>query len=237
MVKEKKTDILVLQTGSIEITDMNIKDGLKNPPEKIEAHKHDWFRKVEMDSTNLFNIAQDALANDKHIKKVVILKRLPRYDNVPDEISKIKSDLSEYGNQVYDQIMLRRGHPSNIQIIELNLKCSDSQYLKNIIFGNPGEAHVDGVHLRGKASSRHFTYRAVQAILPIIKQQRRVVTNQRPASDDSPSANHEPVFSQGPNRDYADAVNGGKNKTHQRETGSSIPTQNRFSSFYDNQGN
>ena len=154
-----------------------VKDGLKNLSDKIEAHKNDWFRKVEKDSTNLFNIAQDALAHDKNIKKVVILKRLPRYDNVPNEISKIKSDLSEYGNRVYDQLMLRRGRPSKIQILELDLKCSDSQYLKNIIYGNPGDAHVDGVHLRGKASSRHLTYSAVQSLLPIIKHQRRVVTN------------------------------------------------------------
>ena len=255
-IKKKQTDSLILQTGSIEITDMNIEEGLKNSQEKIEAYKHEWFKKVEKDSTNLFNIAQDAIAQDSDIGKVVILKRLPRYDNMPKEIRKMRSDLSEYGNQVYDQLMLRTGHPSKIQIMELDLKCSDSQYLKYVIFGNPSEGQSDGVHLRGKGSSRHLTYRAVQALLPIIKNQRRVLANQGPAFTDNLSTNQEPLFSherkqqsdssRGAPRGYADAVNRGNNRTqtrenrtmnHNHETGFPIPTQNRFSSFYDNQGN
>ena len=37
-------------------------------------------KKVEDDSTNLFNIAEEAIANSDKLRKIVILKRLPRYD-------------------------------------------------------------------------------------------------------------------------------------------------------------
>ena len=93
---------------------------------------------------------------------------MPRFDDTSKEIRKIRSDLSEYGNFVYDQIWLKRGRPDKIQIVELDIKCSQSGYLRSIIFGNQGEQRFDGVHLRGKGASRHFTYRAVQAIKPVI---------------------------------------------------------------------
>ena len=36
VVREKETDILVLQTGSIEITDLNIEKAFNDAPENIE---------------------------------------------------------------------------------------------------------------------------------------------------------------------------------------------------------
>ena len=50
----------------------------------------------------------------------------------------------------------------------MNSGCSDSLFLKQIIMGNPGSKLYDGVHLRGSEASRHFTYRAVQAIKPAV---------------------------------------------------------------------
>ena len=41
--------------------------------------------------------------------------------------------------------------------------------LFRIQIGNPGESKFDGLHLKGKFASRHFSYRAIQAILPLIK--------------------------------------------------------------------
>ena len=165
MLSEKKeTDILILQTGSIEITDMNIEKALKDAPENIEKYKQEWFKKVEKDSIKLFDVAEAALAQDEAIENVIIIKRLPRFDKASEDIRRLKSDLSEYGNQVYDQQFIKRGRPGKIKIVELDLKCSESGYLRSIIFGNPGESKFDGLHLRGKFASRHFSYRAIQAI-------------------------------------------------------------------------
>ena len=139
-----------------------------------------------------------------------------------------------------------------IKIVELDLKCSESGYLRSIIFGNPGESKFDGLHLRGKFASRHFSYRAIQAILPVIKYpncerdcpqqiyQRSIWTNQRPVFDDKVSTNKEPAFTgqqwqssrvsrnknQGKqNRDYADIVRRG-NKNQQAGAELNVPTSN-----------
>ena len=180
VIDEKETDILVLQTGSIEITDLNINEALKDTPEKIQMYKKEWFEKVEKDSTNLFDVAEAALAQDDTLEKVLIVKRLQRYDRGSKEVTKIKSDLSEFANSVYDQLWLKRGSPEKIQVLELNLKCSESKYLKSIIFGNPGQPNYDGVHLRGKFAGRHFTYRAVQAIKSVLERTpKSVPSNQK----------------------------------------------------------
>ena len=79
-------------------------------------------------------MAQDALRKNNRIGKVIIVKRLPRYDRSSNDILKIKSELSEFANRVYDQIWQKMGSPGNIQIVDIDLQCSSSAYLRNLIF-------------------------------------------------------------------------------------------------------
>ena len=79
----------------------------------------------------------------------------------------IKLQLSKYANKIYDQLWFKNGGPANIHIVNLDFDCEKSEYLKNILFGNPGATYFDGLHLRGRSGRRHFTYRAVQAIKPV----------------------------------------------------------------------
>ena len=95
--------------------------------------------------------------------KIVIIKRLPRFDRSAQDIIGIKSKISNFANSVLDQEWVKRGSPQNIRIVELNL-VQGSQNLKSIIYGSPGSDRVDGIHLRGPGAQRHFTYRAVQAV-------------------------------------------------------------------------
>ena len=53
VTKEKDTDVLVLQTGSIEITDLDMKQAMKDTKKSIEEYKREWFAKVEKDSINV----------------------------------------------------------------------------------------------------------------------------------------------------------------------------------------
>ena len=56
----------------------------------------------------------------------------------------------------------------NIHIIDINLNCTGPGYLKDLIYGAQNVKNYDGVNLRGEGASRHFTYRAVNAIGPVI---------------------------------------------------------------------
>ena len=99
---------------------------------------------------------------------MVILKRLPRFDRSATDLINIKSNLSEFANMVYDQLWIQRGCPERIHIVELGLGCENSPNLKDIIYGQPQSPNYDGIHLAGNAASRHFSYRAVQVMLPIV---------------------------------------------------------------------
>ena len=135
--------------------------------ENIDKSKKEWFDKVEEDSKKLFDVAEDALATSLNLRKVIILKRLPRFDKSVEDTLGIKSQLSKYGNNCLDQQYIKRGRPENIYIVELN-GLDSSQYLRKIVYGDINSENYDGVHLRGQHASRHFTYRAVQAIKDII---------------------------------------------------------------------
>ena len=58
----------------------------------------------------VFRIAQEALNNHTNLRKVVIMKRIPRYDN------HIRSELTKYGNYAYDKLWRENGCPANIVI-------------------------------------------------------------------------------------------------------------------------
>ena len=64
-----------------------------------------------------------------------------------------KLKVSEFGNNVYDQLWAKSGSPSNI-LSKINLVCSESKILKEIIMGNPVSQHYDGLHLHGGEGHR-----------------------------------------------------------------------------------
>ena len=155
-------DIVVLEAGSIEITNLDVKKAMMDTNKDVKEYEREWTEKVEKDSENLFNLALKMTEEHKHMK-IIILKRLPRFDTKAQDPTSIKSRLSVFANNVYDQLYFKSGCPSNIKVADLNL-ATEYPYLRKIIMGNPEAPEYDGIHLRGSESSRHFTYRAGQLI-------------------------------------------------------------------------
>ena len=162
VLENHSTDAIILQAGSIEITNIDVKKAPMDPNKSIEEYKHEWTLKVKEDSTNLFNLAKSALKLQPNLK-VIIVKRLPRYDTKTQDPIYIKQSLSEFGNSVYDQLWLENGGPKNIKTVSFD-NFESFGYLKDIYMGKTNDPHYDGIHLRGWAASRHFTYRAVNAV-------------------------------------------------------------------------
>ena len=167
IVENEGADTIVLQSGSIEITNIDVNKAIMDTSKDISEYKKEWYKKVENDSNNIFSMAEDAVAMDSSLN-VIIVKRLPRYDKPSSDILGIKSQISKYANNVYDQLWLKQGSPSRIHVIDLELGSDKYAHLKNIIFGNVNSTNYDGIHLVGEGASRHLTYRAVQQISRII---------------------------------------------------------------------
>ena len=167
IVQKGDLDTLVLQTGSIEITNLEVNKAMMDTTKDISEYKKEWFAKAEKDSENLYMIAEEAIAKNANLN-VVIVKRLSRFDRPSSDILGVKTQLSKFANHVYDQLWLKNGSPERIYIVQLDLGCDKYSNLKTIIIGNHEHPKYDGIHLVGNAAVRHFTYRAVQAILPIV---------------------------------------------------------------------
>ena len=120
VVKAGNIDTLVLETGSIEITNIDVNKAMVDSQKDIEDYKREWFAKAEEVSTELFNIAENAIAADGNLN-VIIVKRLPRFDRGSKDIMKIKSTLSSFANQIYNQLWLRRGSPERIHFVDFKL--------------------------------------------------------------------------------------------------------------------
>ena len=134
-LEKQEPNVAVFQTGSIEITNLNINKAMMDIDQiDIKNYEMEWFRKVENDSANLFKLAVDVIAKHKELK-VVILKRLQRFDPSSEDPIGIKKKLSSFANNVYDQLWVKHGSPKNILIRTLNLDFSRSEYLKKIVMG------------------------------------------------------------------------------------------------------
>ena len=181
VLDDEDVDMLVLEAGSLEISNIKVNEAIMDTTKDITEYKKEWFQQVEEDSKSIYKIAENAIKKKPNLK-VIILKRMPRFDRGSQDILGIKSKLSTYANQTYDQLWLKSGNPRNIHIAELNLNIEGNIHLRNLIYGDNNIAGFDGVHLRGAGAARHFTYRSVQAIKAILPKSVRSQNSQKSRS-------------------------------------------------------
>ena len=166
-IESDDVDTLVLETGSIEISNIDVNRAVMNFDKSVEESKREWFEEAEETSKALFQIAEDCVSKDKELN-VVIVKRPPRFDKTTNDILGIKQKISDYANKIYDQCVLKSSNAERIHLVELDL-IQKSNYLKELIYGRQDNERYDGIHLAGSGSSRHFTYRVVQSLKQILE--------------------------------------------------------------------
>ena len=100
------------------------------------------------------------MKQNSHLKNVIIVTSLPRYDSAHEDTHGIKSKLNSFGNSLYSSIWMQEGCPVNISIHDQKLDCHGELRVKR--FGNPGQQNrnakpYDGIHMRGVTGGRHYT--------------------------------------------------------------------------------
>ena len=90
VLREDKPDKLVLQAGSIEITNIDVEKALNDETKEIAEYKREWYLKAEESSEKLFSNAESAIGQNPDLN-VVIVKRLPRFDAKSEDTLGIKS--------------------------------------------------------------------------------------------------------------------------------------------------
>ena len=110
ILKKDSPDILVLQAGSEEITNIDVNSALSDKNNSIESYKQVWAEKVKQDSESLLSIAEEAIKQNENLN-VVVVKRPPRYDKKSADPVNIKRKLSQFANNVFDQAWFSKGGP------------------------------------------------------------------------------------------------------------------------------
>ena len=143
--------VCVLATGSVEITNSNTHD-LMN----IDNLKDT----VKRASTNIFKVAEEALKDHSNLEKVVIVDKAPRKDTNANDPYCLKSQLSEYGNSIYRELLEKSDLKGKIHIGKHDLDGLADQD----IFGKSDHPKYDGLHLAGRHGRYQYT-RSVCAML------------------------------------------------------------------------
>ena len=262
-LEKKKVDVLVLQSGCNEISNL---DCLANPSENSAY----WEQVVYLASEKMFDLAKHCVTKHSGLK-VVILTRPPRYDLPEVDPKQIKNKLTQFGNNILTNLWMKNGCPENILIADQNLGCYGE--LRNKRFGYFDESQYDGIHMRGPLARQHYTTAVLRIFketqpslfnkeLPkITKPQQQYTGRQgyrtsgaRQGISQSRPADRSRQYYHNTGRSYNsynynykhDEHRDCPQNTYQRSkraqivnpgVGFTLPTQNRFNTFYTNQGN
>ena len=137
-------DVLVISSPTVDITNLDTRIAPNGTTENLEE-------KVIESSRCIFNTAQEAIATNKNLKKVVIMEHSPRFDD------HLKSKLAELANTTTSQLWA---------ISPMNNKIFIGRH--SLVSPGAGSTHLnrykdyktgmyDGVHLYGRTGVRDYT--------------------------------------------------------------------------------
>ena len=155
-MRKSKYHSLVLQSGSVDITNLNTKE---NAAEYLE-----YFRQETVISAkNLFTAGVNALSVQPSLEKVLILKQIPRYDPVVTDPLSLKPALSQLFNNTLTDQWMSSPHKDKIFIGTHNIECTGA--IKESRYRETKSGKFDGVHLFGSSGSKAYT----KSVLNILK--------------------------------------------------------------------
>ena len=155
-LKKNSFKTLVLQAGSVDITNLNTKD---------EPTKHmEYFRQEAVKSAkNLFKVAVNALNTTPSLKKVVIMKQIPRYDPSHVDPLSLKPTLSVLFNSTLTDLWMESPYKQKIYVGNHNIECTGA--IKESRYRHTKSGKYDGIHLLGSSGQKAYTL----SVLSILK--------------------------------------------------------------------
>ena len=215
---------LVLQAGSVDITNLNTKD---NPTNHAE-----YFRQeTVMSARNFFQAGLNALSSSPSLEKVVLMKQIPRYDPATVDPLCIKPALSLLYNNTLTDLWMTSDYKDKIIIGNHNIDCTGA--IREARYRQTKSNKFDGIHLYGSSGRKAYTL----SVLNIL----------RAAQLTSPEDNYHQSCAQHNYQErqtrFRQAGRQGGQKyrsknVHSQNAGYNLPTQNRYDSLSGlNQGN
>ena len=150
-LKKTKVDALIIQSGSVDIT--NLKTETSNAEQYLEYFK----QKTVISANNLFTAVTNAATDHPEVKKIILMKQIPRYDSKSKMLPGLKPYLSKLFNDTIDQLFAKcQAQVKNKVIIgNHNLECSGGIFEAR--YRNIQSNMFDSIHLYGPSGMKAFT--------------------------------------------------------------------------------
>ena len=147
---------LILQAGSVDITNLNTKD---NPEAHIEYFRQETIKSA----TALFATATNALKVHPTLTKVIIMNQIPRYDPLSVDPLSLKPALSHLFNVTLTELFMKCTDKEKIFVGSHNIECSGA--IKESRYRHTKSGKYDGIHLFGSSGQKAYT----KSVLNILK--------------------------------------------------------------------
>ena len=154
-VAKDNLEYLVIQTGSVDITNMKTN---KNPEKYLEYFKQETVIAAQ----NVFNSGLIALEHQPSLKSVVFLKQTPRYDPVDVDPLSIKAGLAHLFNNTLMNLWMNSSMREKIVVGTHNIDCSGA--IQAARYRHTQTGRFDGVHLYGSSGSKAYTLSLVNIL-------------------------------------------------------------------------
>jgi hypothetical protein len=218
-----KFKTLILQAGSVDITNLNTNE---DPVKHME-----YFRQeTVMSATNIFQAGLNALKSNPDLRKVIIMKQIPRYDPSNVDPLSLKASLSFLFNNTLTNLWMESNFKEKMFIGNHDIDCNGS--IREARYRHTKSGRFDGIHLIGSSGRKAYT----RSVLNILKS--AGVTS-------SDFHGYCPQFAYQNRQRKNNQWQAGKSRDRNfrsrqpyQQNVSSVPTQNRFESLSNNnQGN
>ena len=141
-------DVLIVQSGSVDITN------LKTNTNETEEFMEYFEQQAVVSANNLFKAVTNAVVNHQKLKKIIIMKQIPRFDQQSSNPPGLKPFLSKRYNETLDQLWTACTMKDKLSIGNHNLDCTDGVFLAR--YRNIKDNKCDGIHMYGPSGMKAY---------------------------------------------------------------------------------
>ena len=139
---------LILQAGSVDISNLKTK-------ENANLYMNYFQQEAVVSARNIFNAGVNALSQQPSLKKVIIMKQIPRYDPKDLDPLGLKAALSQLFNNSLMELWMNSPHKEKVVIGTHNMECAGASQLSR--YRSTKTGRFDGIHLFGSSGSKFYT--------------------------------------------------------------------------------
>ena len=147
---------LILQAGSVDITNMNTNE---DPVKNMEYFSQETI----MSATNIFQAGLNALKSNPGLRKVIIMKQIPRYDPSNVDPLSLKASLSILFNNTLTNLWMESNFKEKMFIGNHDIDCNGS--IREARYRHTKSGRFDGIHMYGSSGRKAYT----RSVLNILK--------------------------------------------------------------------